>query len=244
MGIRTDARRNLISAVEIASQGQALLKKSGGDPELLKQVLVFFNDKLFQGNHVHKRSALDFDGFETPFDSPIAVVGTKVSFMPRGLSKTQSPAKFAKLQPLDRIHFETQIGVIHLTPGFPAQAFSGELLHRLLGLILVTFPSGTAPTHEPELLELVRRARASEVPVVLVAQGVAQAPGEVPSPTLYEAGRPLLEAGAYWSGGLTLECAYVKMAWALGQVLSQPSRSRLDSFAKIWEKRWVGEGSD
>jgi L-asparaginase len=49
--IRTDARRNLLSAVEIAATGPR---------DVVSQVCVFFDDRLLQGNLTRKRSATDF----------------------------------------------------------------------------------------------------------------------------------------------------------------------------------------
>lgn len=215
--IRTDARRNLISAVEIAAHGPR---------PRLNQVSVFFDDRLYSGNRVRKRSALDFNAFEAPLASPLAVVGTSIRY-----SEAEKRKKAASKKMADS--FSTGVAVVHLTPGFPARAMTEGLLARCEGLVLVVYPSGTAPTHDPEFMHLLRAARLRQVPIVAVAEGAAEAPGEAARPPQYSAAKALLDAGCHWGGGMTPEAAYVKTSWILGQ--------RQGDFARLWTTDFSGE---
>jgi L-asparaginase len=218
--LRTDARRNLMAAVEIAARGPRPAKN---------QVKVFFDDRLLRGNRVRKRSASEFGAFESPKFPALAMVGTEIRYAPAGGKPSGSP----KLRP----EFNAHVALLHATPGFPARHITQSLLPELNGLVLVVFPSGTAPTHDPEFIRLLRAARRLDIPVVTVSEGVSQPPSGRANPGTYEAGRKLIEEGCFWSGEMTPECAYVKASLLLGQ-----ARGRR-RFAALWKRELAGEGS-
>ena len=218
--LRSDARRNLVSAVEIAAAGAAGPRR---------QVSVFFDDRLLQGNRARKRSATDFRGFESPKVAPLAVVGASIRYL--------NPGKKAQISAIRlRPAFAAGVAVLHLTPGFPARAIREGLLAEIKGLVLVVFPSGTAPTQDSELIELLRAARAKKIPVIAVSEGVTDNPAESDRPLLYSAGKTLLDEGLYWAGRMTPECAYIKTALILGQ--SGGARN----FARLWKTELASEG--
>lgn len=212
--LRTDARRNLISAVEIAATRR---------PGRLSQVSVFFNDLLFQGNRVRKRSAVDFAGFDSPKASALARVGAQIQFDGRAFKKV--PAA-----PLLQDEFSSRVAMLWLTPNLPARALREKLLPELEGVVLVAFPSGTAPTHDPEFIGFLKEARARRIPVVVATEGVGVTGSE------YKAGKEMLALGCLWSGAMTPECAYIKASWLLGQ------RAGASGFKKLWEKEIAFEG--
>lgn len=221
--LRTDARRNLISAVEIAATRR---------PGRLSQVSVFFNDLLFQGNRVRKRSAVDFAGFESPKAPALARVGAQVQWDPRAFKKITSSPRLPEA-------FNPRVAMVLLTPGLPARPIREKLLPELDGLVLVAFPSGTAPTQDPEFVQLLKDAARRGIPVVVATEGVGVTGSE------YRAGKEMLALGCLWSGAMTPECAYVKAAWILGARKSRrmpASRPSLGQFRKLWEKEIAFEG--
>lgn len=229
--LRTDARRNLISAVEIAAHGPR---------EQASGVSVFFDDHLFQGNRVRKRSASEFEAFESPQAPPLAVVGTDIRYADRrkarggrGTGSRSSGASGSSPELLPE--FSSGVLLAHVTPGFPARTLREQILPRVSGLVLVVFASGTAPTHDPEFMELLRDARKRRIPIVVTTEGASET-GSGASPRSYEAGRKLLAEGAYWAGPMTPECAFVKAAWILGQ----PGGDR--RFSALWRRDFAGEG--
>jgi L-asparaginase len=221
--LRSDARRNLISAVEIAAHGPR---------ELVSQVSVFFDDLLFQGNLVRKRSASEFEAFESPQSPPLAAVGTEMRY---ALTRARKRDR-ARLLP----EFSGKVALLHVTPGFPARMVRERVLPGLDGLVLVVFPSGTAPTHDPEFIRLLQDARKRGVPAVIVTEGHSGswvgAKRRASRRSSYAAGTQLLSEGGYWAGTMTPECAYVKTAW----ILAQPGGAR--RFASLWKRDFAGEG--
>ena len=229
--LRNDARNNLISAVEIAAYGPR---------KTVQQVSVVFGEDVFQGNRVRKKSASDYSAFESPYQLPLAIVGTTIRYTD---SKMLSPKKWAKpaLLPL----FSNRVPMLHLTPGFSALLAQRSLLDTAEGLVLVAFPSGTAPTHDPTFLEFLRAAKRKFIPVVVVTEGSSQPP--TAHTTLqarkfdYSAGRDLEKEGCFRAGLMTPECAYVKTALILGQYNS-PKSERLKRFKQLWDKNLAHEG--
>ncbi|MBI2810658.1 MAG: asparaginase [Candidatus Melainabacteria bacterium] len=218
--LRTDARNNLISAVEIAAQGPSRIKG---------RVTVVFRDQLFQGNRIRKKSASDYAAFESPSCAPLAIVGTTIRFAKPEKRKKRS---LPKLRP----KFSEKVMMIHLTPGFPSGVAASLLDQDLDGLVLVVFPSGTAPAHLPAFLEFLNQARLKKIPLVCVTEGSSEPPGPIITQISYKAGQELLSHGCHWAGGMTPECAFVKTALILGQ-----KNGRRD-FADLWKLNFADEG--
>jgi L-asparaginase len=223
--LRTDARRNLISAVEIAAHGPR---------EHVGHVSVFFDSRLFQGNRVRKRSASEFGAFESPQAAPLAVVGTSIRYKDAGGARRRR-------KPLDRSQllpgFSGGVALLHVTPGLPARSLREQWLPKLAGLVCVVFASGTAPTQDPDFIELLREARRRGTPVVITTEGASEggAGAGLTSLKTYEAGQKMLDEGASWAGSMTPECAYVKAAW----ILAQPGGAR--RFASLWKRNFADE---
>jgi L-asparaginase len=70
---RTDAVRNLISAIEIAAEGSCP-----------KEVCIFFDQVLLRGNRATKIRASGFDGFESPNLPALGTAGTVLRFVSNG----------------------------------------------------------------------------------------------------------------------------------------------------------------
>ena len=69
--IRTDARENLITAVEIAA------KRLDGKP-VVTEVAVFFEDMLYRGNRIKKQSTEAFEAFFSPNYPILASAGVSI----------------------------------------------------------------------------------------------------------------------------------------------------------------------
>ncbi|MCM2277670.1 MAG: asparaginase [Oligoflexia bacterium] len=219
--LRTDARRNLISAVEIAAHGPR---------GVVKQVSLFFDNRLLQGNRARKRSAAEFDAFESPKAAPLALVGTEIVYDPSAATWSRRKRQAGRLQP----RFSRKVAVMHVTPGFPSAIMSQRLLPDLDGVLLVAFPSGTAPTQDGAFMDFLAEARRRRLPVVIITESTGEGASHA-SPPAYVACREVLEAGALWAGEMTLEAAFVKTSLLLGQ---PGGKTR---FHRLWKKGLAGE---
>jgi len=71
--LRTDARENLISSIEIAAADE------GGKP-LVPEVCIYFEFKLLRGNRTTKQNAEDFNAFYSPNYPPLAESGVHLRY--------------------------------------------------------------------------------------------------------------------------------------------------------------------
>jgi L-asparaginase len=229
--IWTDARNNLLSAVEIAAHGPR---------NLVTQVNVFFADKLFQGNRVRKTSAYDFAAFESPYYPPLAIVGTQIHYaqksdLPALRPLSRFPSETLKLKPT----FSSKVAFFYVSPGFPFHTLTESYLMTLDGIVLFVFLSGTAPTQDHHFLQFLDRAKKMNIPITLTTSGKSQAYNHRQQPVPYEAGKELYSAGCFWSGSMTPECTYVRTSLILGQGLGGLG---IKNFSKLWNSNFCNEG--
>jgi L-asparaginase len=213
----TDARRNLLSAIEVAAYGPK---------HLLNQVSVFFDDRLLQGNRTRKQSASDFGAFESPASEALAWVGTTIRYQ-------EARVRPISARPALVSAFSDRVLLLRVTPGFPSRVIRAGVLPAVDALVLQIFASGTAPTHDPEFIALLREARAARIPVVIVGSSGA-------NPSVYEAGRALLREGCIWAGSMTPECAYVKTMLLLEQ--PEVRKRGLVAFVQAFRRDLAREG--
>ena len=95
--IRSDARSNLVNAVELATMS-------------IPEVCICFDNKLYRGNRTKKISIESYQGFASPNYPLLASVGLKIHLRPENFLNIENPAI---LRPV----FDTRIGFAHLFPG-------------------------------------------------------------------------------------------------------------------------------
>lgn len=194
--IRTDARANFINAVELASS-----------PEI-REVAIFFDDKLMRGNRTIKTHINHFDAFQSPNYPLLAKVGIDVEIYRQNL-----------LTPGGLFHvfeqMDSSIAVYKTFPGCGDGFFQpGEEIRAIL---LLGYGAGTFPIPAPEFLKRVENWIAQGKLVVVASETKA---GKV-DPKLYESGDELLRRGALHTGDMTFEAAITKLMFLLGQYREQ-----------------------
>ena len=188
--VRTDARRNLVDAVELATMGV------GG-------VGVCFDGLLLRGVRTTKSNVHDYRAFESPGVEPLARLGVDIVY--------REPMHGASTPCVFRPEFDPRVMALHVAPGFPADLLSSLFeADRLRGLVLAAYGLGTVPTQGPNVAEFVARAVDAGVDVLVVTQSAGRVElGRYPN------GRALEEAGALAGGELTIEAAVTKMMHGL-----------------------------
>ncbi len=210
--IRTDAKENLISALEIAAAGGAEGKS------LVPEVAVYFNNVLLRGNRSKKVESSHFDAFKSGNYPALAIAGIELEFEPSHILPKPDKA-FKVHQKLDN-----RVAVLKLFPGISELVVRSILNNAgLRGLVLETYGAGNAPT-EHWFLELLRDALQNG----LIILNVSQCDEGNVNQGLYETSRYLEEMGVIGGADITTEAAITKLMFVLGQKLSlEESKSML-----------------
>ncbi|MFW5968427.1 MAG: asparaginase [Persicimonas sp.] len=189
--LRTDARRNLADAVELATRD-------------IPEVGICFDGLLLRGSCSTKSNARDYRAFDSPGIAPLARLGVDVD-VAEHVRRSDGP-----FSPDAR--FDDSVIAVHVTPGFRPDLLEATLRadDPPRGIVLAAFGAGTVPTEHSSIVALVERAIDHDVEVLVITQAY----GAVDL-SLYENSRMLAEAGAVSGGRMTVEAAVPKLMHAL-----------------------------
>lgn len=196
---RSDARENLITALEIAAA-----KKDGR--ALVPEVCIYFDDELLRGNRSKKVESMHFDAFESENYPPLAKAGVKIDFDEKVINQPGSDLKL--LNKLD-----ASIAILKLFPGITLSTIHAVTgIPNLKAIVLETFGAGNAPT-SPDFLKLLDDA----IKKGIIILNISQCPGGMVVQGKYETSRDLQAIGVLSGGDMTTEAAVTKLMVLLGE---------------------------
>jgi len=197
---RSDARENLITALEIASA-----RENG--KSIVPEVCIYFDDELIRGSRAKKVESLHFDAFNSENYPLLARAGVKIDY---ALSAIRTPGE-GPLKLLEK--FDTQVSILKLFPGIKEEIIAPILGNpNLKALILETFGSGNAPS-APWFIQLLKKGISNG----LIILNISQCPGGMVIQGKYETSRTLQEIGVISGGDMTIEAAVTKLMLLLGE---------------------------
>lgn len=220
--LRTDAKENLITAIQIASS-----RDSDGFP-VVREVGLYFEYKLYRANRTTKVNAEQFEAFSSPNYPAIAESGVHLKFDYNLLYRSQHGKS-----PIFRKDLCEDIVILKLFPGIKKEVIQSILsISGLKGVILETYGSGNAPT-EYGFLKQLEEAIKNDIHIVDVTQciGGGVAMGQ------YETSVQLEKIGVINGKDITTESAIAKLMYLLGTKIEKKD------FGQLFETELRGEMS-
>ena len=217
--LRTDAKENLITAIQIASL------RENGNP-VISEVCLYFEYKLYRGNRTTKTNAEHFNAFISPnyphlIESGVHLKMNKELFLPL---KKELKLKVHKT-------LDTNVVIVKMFPGMSETVLAAIFnISKLKGIVLETYGAGNAPT-EDWFIRLLTQAIQNGIQVVNVTQCSA---GSV-NMGQYETSSAMKKIGVISGKDITTEAAIAKLMYLLGHTIVQ------NDFKTVFETALRGE---
>src|SRR5690606_24755854 len=201
--IRTDARENMMTALEIASA-----KHNG--KSIVQEVCILFDNKLFRGNRSFKYNSAKFEAFRSPNYPVLVEAGIHLKYNFEALMNNSDKEFICHNQ------VDNKVAVLKLFPGISASTIKSILDADVRSIVMETFGSGNTTT-EKWFLDLLSDAIKSGKNILNISQC------SVGSVELgrYETSQGLKAIGVLNGYDMTFEAAVTKLMYLQGELADQ-----------------------
>ena len=203
--LRTDAKENLITAMEIAAD-----KDITGNP-VVPEVCIFFQNYLYRGNRTTKVNADNFNAFQSYNYPVLAKSGIHIRY-DRSIILPINDKK-----EIFHYYMDPHIVILKLFPGIDKTTVETILgIKTIKGVVLETYGSGNAPK-AAWFTDAIKTAVKRGLIIVNITQCAI---GSVEMQR-YETGQELLKAGVISGLDSTVESAVAKLMFLIGHNYSK-----------------------
>lgn len=219
--LRTDAKENLITSIQIASLQHY-------NKPVIKEVGLYFEYKLYRANRTTKINAEHFEAFASLNYPDLAESGVHLKVNNECLFKPNPRKNLVVHKNLD-----PNIALVKLFPGISKNILESIFkTEGLKGIILETYGAGNCTTQE-WFLDLLKNTINKGIPIINVTQcsGGSVLMGQ------YETSEKLKRIGLISGKDITTEAALSKLMYLLGENISP------NLFKTIYETALRGEMS-
>ena len=199
---RSDAKENLITAVEIAASGK------------VNEVCIYFEDQLYKGNRTVKVNTEHFEAFESPNYPILAEAGVNIKYKSI-LQKRRNQELIVHKNCSD------DVVVLKLFPGMKIATIEA-IIKSTKGIIIESFGAGNASTNT-KFTTLLSQGIGDGKIIMNISQCLH---GEAVRGQ-YETNEPFEKAGVICGKDMTTEAAITKLMFLLGQELSNDKIKQL-----------------
>ena len=219
--LRTDAKENLITSIQMASLCQ-------NNQPIIREVCLYFEYKLYRGNRTTKINAEHFEAFDSLNYPNLAESGVHLKINKEYLLQPKPTGHL-----IVRTKMDTNVGILKLFPGISRPILEAVLRSKLIkGLIIETYGSGNATT-EAWFIKLLKEAIDNGLYII----NVTQCAGGSVTMGQYETSSQLKTIGVISGKDITTEAAITKLMYLLGENI-EPKE-----FKSIFETPLRGEMS-
>ncbi len=197
--IRTDAKENLMTAIELA-------KAKKNDKVRVPEVCIYFDYKLFRGNRAFKYNSSKFEAFRSPNYPVLAESGVHLRFSINDIR----PAGEEEL--IVHKNLVNDVGVLKLYPGISPKVVETIVNSDVRGIVMETFGAGNTTTDQ-WFIDLLKGAIDSGKVIVDISQCKV---GTVELGR-YETSKALKDIGVANGYDMTFEAAITKTMYLLSQ---------------------------